>query len=76
MSPWGGAILNHTTIIGRIYIKRHITLVHLKKYTNFGPAFSEKKIFSYVSYYKPIAENDVPGAWPVWTPLGTVVGVI
>ena len=25
-----------------------------------------EKNFSYVSYYKPMADNDVPGAWPVW----------
>ena len=26
-----------------------------------GPVVSEKKIFLYVSYYKPMADNDDPG---------------
>ena len=32
---WGGAILNLRGIIGRIYVKHHITLLHTK-YTSFG----------------------------------------
>ena len=33
--PWNGAILNPRGIIGRVYIKHHITLLHTK-YTSFG----------------------------------------
>ena len=27
-----------------------------------------EKIFSYFSHYKPMLDNDSPGAWPVWAP--------
>ena len=33
-----------------------------------GLVVSEKKIFSYFSHYKPILDNDAPGAWPIWAP--------
>ena len=29
---------------------------------------SEKKIVSYFSYYKPLLDNDAPGAWPISAP--------
>ena len=29
---------------------------------------SEKKIFSYFSHYKPMLDNDAPGAWPICAP--------
>ena len=25
-------------------------------------------IFSYFSHYKPMLDNDAPGAWPIWAP--------
>ena len=66
-APWNGAILNTRGIIGRIYVKHHITLLHTK-YTIFVPCcFREEDFFSCVNYYKPMADNDVPEAWPVWT---------
>ena len=36
----------------------------------------EKKIFKCFSYYKPIADNDAPGAWPIWTPGSRLAGMI
>ena len=33
---------------------------------------SEKKIFSYFSHYKPMLDNDAPGAWPILGPRDTV----
>ena len=36
----------------------------------------EKKIFKCFSYYKPMADNDVPGAWPIWTPGLRLAGII
>ena len=36
----------------------------------------EKKIFKCFSYYKPIADNDDPGAWPIWTPGSRLAGII
>ena len=29
-----------------------------------------------VSFYKPMADNDVPGAWPVYTPGARLAGFI
>ena len=37
---------------------------------------SEKKIFSYFSHYKPILDNDAPGAWPIWAPGTRLAGFI
>ena len=28
------------------------------------------------SHYKPMADNDVPGAWPIWTPGSRLAGII
>ena len=69
--PWGGAILNPRDIIGKIYVSiiLHCCILKHAKYTSFGSC-SFREDFSYVSFYmyKPKADNDVPGAWPVWTP--------
>ena len=37
---------------------------------------SEKKIFSYFSHYKPMLDNDAPGAWPIWVPGTRLAGFI
>ena len=43
--PWGGAILNTRGIIGRIYVKYHIALLHTK-YASFGSyGFREEYFF-------------------------------
>ena len=44
--PWGGAILNLRGIIGRIYVKHHITHCCILNIQALGLAVSEKKIFS------------------------------
>ena len=36
----------------------------------------EKKIFKCISHYKPMADNDAPGAWPIWTPGSRLAGII
>ena len=37
-------------------------------------------MFSYFSHYKPMLDNDAPGAWPIWAPgtrlAGFMKGVI
>ena len=66
--PWDRAILNHRGIIGRIYVKHHLTLLHTKYTSALGLAVSEKIFFSHGSYYKPMTDNYVPVTWPVWTP--------
>ena len=60
--PWGGAILNPRGIIGRIYVKHHITLLHTK-YTSSSGSCGFREDFSYASYYKPKADNDVHEAY-------------
>ena len=35
-----------------------------------------EKIFSYFSHYKPISDNDAPGAWPIWAPRTRLAGFI
>ena len=41
-----------------------------------GLVVLEKKIFKYFSHYKPMADNDAPGAWPIWTPGSQLAGII
>ena len=36
----------------------------------------EKKIFKSVSHYKPMADNDAPRVWPIWTPGSQFAGII
>ena len=36
----------------------------------------EKKIFKCFSHYKPMADNDAPRAWPIWTPGSRLAGII
>ena len=36
----------------------------------------EKKIFKWFSHYKPMADNDAPGAWPIWTPGSRLAEII
>ena len=28
------------------------------------------------SHYKPMADNDAPWAWPIWTPVSRLAGII
>ena len=37
---------------------------------------SEKKFFSYFSHYKPMLDNDAPGAWPILAPGSRLAGFI
>ena len=37
---------------------------------------SEKKIFSYFFHYKPMLDNDAPGAWPIWAKGTRLAGFI
>ena len=63
-------------MIGRIYVEYHLTLLHTK-YTSFRPnGFREEDFFNFFSNYKPMADNDAPGAWPIWTPGSRLAGLI
>ena len=66
--PWGGAISDTRGMLGRIYVKLHITMLHTK-YRSFGCCgFREEDFFHIFSINKPMADNDAPVAGPVWTP--------
>ena len=36
----------------------------------------EKKIFKCFAHYKPMADSDLPGAWPIGTPGSRLAGII
>ena len=58
--PRSKANLDPRGMIGRIYVKYHLTLLHTK-YTSFRPnVVLEKKIFKCFSHYKPMADNEAP----------------
>ena len=61
-------------IIGRIYVEYHLTLLHTKC-TSFRPGGLRRRFLN-VSHYKPMADNDAPGAWPIWTPGSRLAGII
>ena len=42
-------------------------LLHTK-YIGFRPCGFRGEDFFIFSHYKPMLNNDVPGAWPIWTP--------
>ena len=73
--PRGVVNLDPRGMIGRIYVEYHLTLLHTK-YTSFRPCGLEKKIFKCFSHYKPMADNDAPGAWLIWTPGSRLAGII
>ena len=60
---------------GRIYVEYHLTLLHTK-YTSFRPCGFREEDFKCFSHYKPMADNDAPEAWPVWTPGSRLAGII
>ena len=75
MTPLGVAILDPRGMIGRIYVEYHLTLLHTK-YTSFRPCGFREEIFKCFSHYKPMADNDAPGARPIWTPGSRLAGII
>ena len=49
--PQGGAISDPRGMLGRIYVKLHITMLHIK-YRNFGcSGFREEDFFMYFPFY-------------------------
>ena len=43
-----------------------MTMLYIK-YTSFVPCCCREDLFIYF-HYKSMVDNDMPGAWPVWTP--------
>ena len=68
--PLGGAIVDPIVgprdMVDKSYAKLHITLLYCK-YKGFGSCDFREEYFSCISEYKHMADDDVPGAWPVWT---------
>ena len=62
----GEAIFDPRTMIGRIYVELHMTLLYIK-YTSFVSCCYRKDFFMYF-HYKSMVDNDMPWAWPVRTP--------
>ena len=44
-----------------------MTMLYIK-YTSFVSCCCRKDFFIYFHYNKSMVDNDMPGAWPVWTP--------
>ena len=74
-NPRGMANLDSRGMIGSIYEGYHLTLLHIK-YIGFRPCcFREEDCFIF-SHYKPILDNNAPGAWPIWAPGKRLAGFI
>ena len=67
MTSGGVANLHPGGMIGRIYEGYHYTLLHTK-YIGFRPCGFREEDFFIFSHYKPMLDNDAPGAWPIWAP--------
>ena len=74
--PWGVANLDPRGMIGRIYVEYHLTLLYTLNKQALGLVVLEKKIFKCFSHYKPMADNDAPRAWPIWTSGSRLAGII
>ena len=44
-----------------------MTLLYIK-YANFVSCCCREDSFIYIFHYKSMVDNDMPEAWPVWTP--------
>ena len=73
--PRGVANLNPRGMIGRIYVEYYLILLHTK-YTSLRSCGFREEDFKCISHYKPMADNDAPGAWPIWTPGSRLAGII
>ena len=52
-----------------------LNIVYILNIQALGLVVSEKKFYSYYSYYKPLVD-DVTWAWPIWTPGAWFAGFI
>ena len=51
-----------------------MTMLYIK-YTSFVSCCCREIFFIYF-HYKSMVDNDMPGAWPVWTPVALLAGFI
>ena len=70
MTPRGVANLDPRGMIGRIYEGYNLTLLHTK-YIGFRPCGFREDFFIFF-HYKPMLDNDAPGAWPIWASVGRI----
>ena len=73
--PRDGAIFDQRGMIGRIYVELQMTILHIK-YTSFVSWGCREEDFFMYCHYKSMVDNDMPGAWPVWTPGAPLAGFI
>ena len=62
-------------MIGRIYVELYITLFAYQIYKLCVMRLQLRSFFMYFPY-KSMVDKDMPGAWPVWTPVAPLVGFI
>ena len=74
--PRGVANLDPRGMIGRIYVEYHLQHCYILNIQALGLVDLEKKIFKCFCHYKPMADNDAPGLWPIWTPGSRLAGII
>ena len=74
MTPGVGPYLTPGGKIGRIYVELHMTMLYIK-YTSFVSCCCREDFFI-CFHYKPMVDNDMPGAWPVWTPRAPLAAFI
>ena len=70
--PREGVIFNLRGIIGRIYVKLCITMLHTK-YRSFGSCGFREEDFS---HYRPMEDFDIHEVWSIWTLGACMVGRI
>ena len=69
--------MDHRGTVSRIYKEDNYILLHTK-YESSGPCgFREEEFFmSCIFHIKPMVDNYMPGAWPVWTTGAQLAGFI
>ena len=59
-----------------LYKGEYYTLLHTMYESSAPCGFREEDFFSCIFHYKPMSDNDAPGAGPVWTPGTQLAGFI
>ena len=64
-NPRGIANLDPRSMIDRMYIGCHKTLLHTKYTGVRSCGFKEEYFVCSFFYFEPMADNDAPDAWPI-----------
>ena len=73
--PRGVTNLDPRGMTGMIYVMYHLTMLHTKS-TSFRPCGFREDFLNVISHFKPMADNDAPLAWSIWTPGSRLAGII